>query len=317
MHEATISAPNRKWRDYLTLMGKGFVMGSADVVPGVSGGTMAFILGIYTELLDSIRAAANPRVIGLLLRLRTGEGLALLPWQFLGALLVGILAAIFSLAHFIEWALEKHPALVWAFFLGLVLASIVAVQKRVTRWNVATISSAVIGAVSLYVIVGLRPVETPTAPWFIFLSGFIAICAMILPGISGSFILVLLGKYQYILGAVTNRDFFTLLVFTAGTVVGILSFAQVLSRLLHRYPNTTIAFLIGLMVGSLRAIWPWKETLRSPDGLLISETNFLPTVWTIEVTLALLLMVIGFVLVFTIEQWAERQSAQESVPTVA
>jgi putative membrane protein len=282
-------------------------MGMADVVPGVSGGTMAFVLGIYEELLESIRRMVNPQALGLALRGRFKAALDLLPWPFLLAVGVGILAAVFSLAHFLEWALEHYPTLVWSFFFGLVAASIWSVSRRVRRWNLVTILSALVGALLLYWIVGLTPVETPTAPWFIFLSGVIAICAMILPGISGSFILVLLGKYQYILSAVTGRDFVTLIIFTAGAAVGIVSFAQVLSWLLKRYHDLTVAFLIGLMVGSLRKLWPWKEMVTSAvSPSLQYEVNVLPAGWTSEVTTALILAVIGFVLVLAVEALAAR-----------
>jgi putative membrane protein len=316
--ESTVNsaAPARTWRDYAGLALRGFAMGAADVVPGVSGGTMAFVLGIYEELLDSIRAVANPRALGLLLRLKFKAALDLLPWPFLLAVAVGVLTAIFTLAHFIEWALAHRPALVWSFFLGLVGASIWTVSRRVQRWDVATLASAAVGAAALWVIVGLTPLETPTAPWFLFLSGFLAICAMILPGISGSFILVLLGKYQYILSAVTSRDFVTLLIVSAGVAVGIVSFAQVLSRLLKRFPNTTIAFLIGLMVGSLRKLWPWKEIVSGAGGRpgWVQEVNVWPATWNSEVALAVALAVAGFILVLAIEAWAARSEQRTPAP---
>lgn len=310
MRTENTTPPRRNWREYLGLAARGFAMGAADVVPGVSGGTMAFVLGIYEELLESIRRVVNPQALGLALRGKVKQALDLLPWPFLLAVGVGVLTAVFSLAHFLEWALEHYPTLVWAFFFGLVAASIWAVSRRVRRWNVTTLFSALVGAVALYWIIGLTPVETPTAPWFIFLSGFIAICAMILPGISGSFILVLLGKYQYILSAVTGGDFLTLIIFMAGAGIGIVSFAQVLSWLLKRYHDLTVAFLIGLMVGSLRKLWPWKEMVTGTA--LTYETNVLPVSWNTEVTLALLLAAVGFLIVILIEIWALRN--ERNVP---
>jgi putative membrane protein len=316
MRQEITSPTRRSWREYLGLAARGFAMGMADVVPGVSGGTMAFVLGIYEELLESIRRMVNPPAFGLALRGKFKAALDLLPWPFLLAVGVGILTAVFSLAHVLEWALEHHPVLVWSFFFGLVAASIWAVSRRVQRWHLTTMVSAVVGAVALYWIIGLTPVETPTASWFIFLSGFIAICAMILPGISGSFILVLLGKYQYILSAVTGRDFLTLLIFMAGAGIGIVSFAQVLSWLLKRYHDVTVAFLIGLMIGSLRKLWPWKEMISSAvSPSLQYEVNVLPAAWTTEITTALILAVTGFVLVLVIEALAARSepSAQASI----
>lgn len=312
MRTESTTPTRRTWRDYLGLAARGFAMGMADVVPGVSGGTMAFVLGIYEELLESIRRMVNPQALGLALRGKLKAALDLLPWPFLLAVGVGILAAVFSLAHFLEWALEHYPTLIWSFFFGLVAASIWAVSRRVQQWNWVTMFSAVVGAVLLYWIIGLTPVETPTAPWFIFLSGVIAICAMILPGISGSFILVLLGKYQYILAAVTSRDFFTLFIFSAGAGVGIVSFAQVLSWLLKRYNNVTIAFLIGLMIGSLRKLWPWKEivTGAAGDSVLSYEVNVMPAAWSADVLLAIGLAIAGFLIVLLIEALAMRSEQQ-------
>lgn len=304
---------SRNLKDYLGLTARGFAMGAADVVPGVSGGTMAFILGIYEELINSIRALVKPAALKLLLRFKLKEALDLLPWKFLLAVGAGILLAIFSLAQFLEWMLKNHPALIWSFFFGLVLASISTVSKRVKRWQAITLAAAVIGAIAAYFVVGLVPVETTNAPWFLFLSGAIAICAMILPGISGSFILVLLGKYQYVLSAVNNRDFITLFLVAAGAAVGIVSFAQILGWLFKRYHDITVAVLIGLMLGSLRKIWPWKETVafilnRHGEQIPTQQINVLPPAWTAEVTLALLLAIIGFMAVFVLDGWASRHA---------
>lgn len=292
-------------------------MGAADVVPGVSGGTMAFILGIYEELIDSIRAVLNPVAIKLFLGLKFKAALAILPWKFLAALGVGILLAIFSLARFLEWMLITHPALLWSFFFGLVIASILTVSKRVKRWNMMTLGAVVAGALLAYIIVGLVPLETPTAPWFLFLSGAVAICAMILPGISGSFILVLLGKYQYVLSAVNNRDFVTLFLVAAGAAIGLVTFAQVLGWLFKRYHDMTVAVLIGLMLGSLRKIWPWKETGtfivdRHGEQIPTVQFNVLPSAWTGEVTLALLLAIVGFAVVLVLDRAASLQQPVET-----
>ena len=305
---------SRTAKDYLILAAKGFAMGAADVVPGVSGGTMAFILGIYEELIYSIKNLINPQIFKNLFSFKLKEALALVPWQFLGALGFGILLAIFSLAQFLETALTNYPSLVWSFFLGLVVASIITVTKRVQKWDSSTITAMVGGTVMAFYIVGMVPVQTPDAAWFLFLSGFIAICAMILPGISGSFILVLMGKYQYILSAVNNRDFVTLFIVAAGAAVGLVTFAQLLSWLFKRYHDLTVALLIGFMIGSLRKIWPWKETLetvidRHGEAIPVVQVNVLPAAWTNEVTLAIILALIGFALVFVLDYFASRAEA--------
>ena len=305
---------SRTAKDYLILAAKCFAMGAADVVPGVSGGTMAFILGIYEELIYSIKNLINPQIFKNLFSFKLKEALALVPWQFLGALGFGILLAIFSLAQFLETALTNYPSLVWSFFLGLVVASIITVTKRVQKWDSATITAMVGGTVMAFYIVGMVPVQTPDAAWFLFLSGFIAIYAMILPGISGSFILVLMGKYQYILSAVNNRDFVTLFIVAAGAAVGLVTFAQLLSWLFKRYHDLTVALLIGFMIGSLRKIWPWKETLetvidRHGEAIPVVQVNVLPAAWTNEVTLAIILALIGFALVFVLDYFASRAEA--------
>ncbi len=304
--------PDRTLKDYVGLAARGFAMGAADVVPGVSGGTMAFILGIYEELINSIRVIASAETIKLLLGFKLKEVFEVIPWKFLLAIGVGIMLAILSLARFLEWALQNHPVLLWSFFFGLVMASIITVSRRVSRWNGINIIGLIIGTIIGYIIVGLVPMQTPNGYWFFFLSGAIAICAMILPGISGSFILVLLGKYETILGAVNNRDFVTLFFVAAGAAIGIVSIAQVLGWLFKRYHDLTVALLIGLMVGSLRKIWPWKETIatiidRHGEIVPVEQINILPAAWTSEVTFALILVIIGFAVVFILDMWASRQ----------
>jgi putative membrane protein len=288
-------------------------MGAADVVPGVSGGTMAFILGIYEELINSIKSI-DLKVIRLLFLFKIKEVFSIVPWQFLLSVLVGILLAIFSLAKGIEWLLENQPVLLWSFFFGLVLASVFMVSKRIARWSVVTIAAAALATVAAWVLVGLVPAETPDALWFVFLSGVIAICAMILPGISGSFILVLLGKYEYILSAVNNRDIFTLVVFASGAAVGIISFAQVLGWLFKKYHDLTVATLTGLMLGSLRKVWPWKETIetmldRHGEEIPVKQINIFPEAFNLEVSFALGLAVLGLVIVLVVENLAAKKEA--------
>lgn len=284
-------------------------MGAADVVPGVSGGTMAFILGIYEELLEAIRSLLSPRVLRPLVELRLRAFWNALPWRFLLALGAGILLAILTLARILEWLLVNYPALVWSFFFGLVAASVITVAQRVRRWTARTLAGVALGTVVAYAVVGLVPAETPDAPWFLFLSGFVAICAMILPGISGSFILVLLGKYQFVLSAVNDRNLGVLAFVAAGAAVGIVSFAQFLGWLFRRDHDLTVSILIGFMVGSLRKIWPWKTTVRTVldrhgEPIPVEQFNVLPQAWDVQVTLAVGLALVGFAVVFALDRVA-------------
>lgn len=250
---------NRGLRDHLGIMLRGVCMGAADIVPGVSGGTMAFILGIYEELIQSIRAIGQPPFIRALLRLRIGEMLAILNWQFLLAVAVGILLAILTLSQLLEWLLINQPIVIWSFFFGLVLASVYVVGRRIDRWTPGLAMLLTVGALGAYLLVGLVPVQTPDDWWFLVLSGALAICAMILPGISGAFVLVLLGKYQFILGAINQRDLISIALVGSGAALGLLGFSQVLGWLFERYHNLMVALLTGLMLGSLRRVWPWKD----------------------------------------------------------
>lgn len=302
MNSTEAKQSHRTLKDYLWLAARGFCMGAADVVPGVSGGTLAFILGIYEELLQAIHAV-NLTFIRRLLTLKWRAAFADLPWRFLLAVGLGIATAIFTLAEGLSWALHTHPSLVWAFFFGLVLASAFMVRKRVARWLFPTVLTAVLSAAGAYLLVGLAPAETPNAPWFLFLSGAVAICAMILPGISGAFILVLLGKYQAVLDAVVHLDFVALFLVAAGAATGLVSFVRLLRWLLHRNHDLTIAALTGLMLGSLRKVWPWKTA----DVLFGRELNLLPASLTLEVGLALALAALGFALVLTVEFLVSRR----------
>lgn len=318
-HQTHDVTPNpRGWREYAGLIARGFCMGSADVVPGVSGGTMAFILGIYEELIESIRMVARPPFLNALRRGRIAEAWRVVNGSFLLAILTGIGLAILTLARTIEWLLENQPVLVWSFFFGLVLASVVTVARRVPRWNAGLIVAAIAGTVGAWVLVGIVPVETPNTWWFFFFSGALAICAMILPGISGAFILVLLGKYQTVLSAVNDRDPEPIFWVALGAVVGIVSFAQVLGWLFRRYHDATVALLTGLMLGSLRKVWPWKEALESMvtshgETIVTVERNVIPQFGT-DVVYAILLGLAGLVAVLLLEAWANRASQKGLEP---
>jgi len=237
-------------------------MGAADVIPGVSGGTVALIAGIYQELLDTIAGVH----FGLIKTLRK-EGLAAtwkaLNGNFLVVLLAGIAISVLSLAKVFSWLLKEHPVMVWAFFFGLVGASVWLVFKQVKKKNAASLFAGIIGAIAAYAITSMDVVRGSDEMWFVALSGAIAICAMILPGISGSFILLMMGMYEYILNAVNEREIKVLAVFAGGCIVGILSFSRLLSWAFKKFPDITLAAMAGFLLGSLNGIWPWKEIIST------------------------------------------------------
>lgn len=310
-------------KNTLLLYAKGIAMGAADVVPGVSGGTIAFITGIYAELLRSI--GAIPGAAMLLFRGRIREAWATANANFLLVLFGGILTSVFSLAKLITYLLAHHPIPVWSFFFGLILVSVHLVGKEIQRWELSRIVGLILGVAFAYVITVAAPVQWSSSGLSLFFAGAIAICAMILPGISGSFILVLLGLYPVVLGAVKDLDLAVMAIFAAGCLVGILSFARALSWMLDRWRDVTLAFLTGLMLGSLNKVWPWKETLtwrinshgeRTP----VLEQNLLPGTYgeltgqDPQLVLAIALAVAGIVLVLGLEWFAGRR--QPSAQTV-
>lgn len=300
---------SRKFKDYSLLILKGMGMGAADVVPGVSGGTIAFIVGIYQELLDSIKSIGKDS----LKLLFTGKFPTF--WKeingnFLLSIVTGICISVFSLAKIITSLLVTHPILVWAFFFGLVLASTWFVSKDIKQWSWKTILSYIIGIAAAYYITVSTPTETPNNLFFIFFCGAIAICAMILPGISGSFILVLLGKYFYIMEAVKSLNVMVMLVFTSGAFLGITTFARILSFALRKFHDITIAVLAGFMLGSLNKVWPWKKTIETyidSHGVTkpLIETNILPDQLLWE---AIGLMILGFAIVYFLEKLSTKEN---------
>ena len=299
-------------KEYLWVMLKGVAMGAADVVPGVSGGTIALISGIYEELLSSI---SNVNLN--LLKTFRNKGLKAawkqLNGNFLASLFLGIFISIVALAKMIKWLLENEPILLWSFFFGLVLASIFFIAKQIKIWNVVSFIVLILGALLAYYITTLNPMVTEnTSPIFIFLSGAIAICAMILPGISGSFILVLLGAYKPILDAVNHRDFTTIAIFGVGAIVGLLSFSKVLKWLFTHHKNYTLAGLTGFIIGSLNKIWPWKETITwrvNSHGIKVplNEQSVSPFSYQgdSELLMAVFLAFVGFSLILLLEKVAK------------
>jgi len=260
---------------------RGIAMGAADVVPGVSGGTVAFITGIYQELLSSI-SAVNLAALNVLFSQGPGPCWRHINGNFLLALLLGILTSVLSLAHMISYLLEYYPLYLWSYFFGLIVASSLHIGRQLSGWNVSALALLLLGTVSAYSISQLSPVGLVPGPAMIFGGGALAICAMILPGISGSLILVLLGLYGPVLEAVKNFQWLMLLSFTAGCGVGLLLFSRLLSWLFSRFQDLTLALLTGFLLGSLNIVWPWKHALRfyqnsSGEQRVLSYQSVLPS----------------------------------------
>lgn len=303
----------RTLAEYLRLFFTGFAMGAADIVPGVSGGTMAFILGVYEQLINAIKSF-NLDAIRLLLQLRIGELLDHVSIRFLLALGLGLASAILLLSSFLSRTMDDPggKALLFAFFFGLVLASILTIGARVS-WSAAAGGSFVAGAAAAFVIVNIVPAEADHSAPTLFISGMIAITAMILPGISGSFMLLIMGQYDYVLTAVSNRDLPPIVIVGLGAVVGIILFSRVLSHLLKHYYNLTVALLVGFMAGSLWKIYPWKSCLESDldrhgDFRCLVEQNVAPDANSENFALAIILLFAGFLLVNLLDHLQSRDN---------
>ena len=302
----------RSIKDYILLTLKGLAMGAADVVPGVSGGTIAFITGIYEELLETI----NSVNFSALKKLKS-EGLKSF-WKhingnFLVALFLGIAISIISLAKLITYLLDQHAVLLWAFFFGLIISSIYLVGKTVKKWDFTKVIGLLVGAGIAFYITILPPMENPNALWYVFLSGAIAICAMILPGISGSFILLLLGSYEMILGAIKDVKLAIIGVFALGCITGLLSFSKLLNWMFKKYHDLTIALLTGFLVGSLNKIWPWKTTIstriNSHDKVVpFIQENILPNHFDGEAQIlpAVIMAIVGLAIILILEKFATK-----------
>ncbi|RLK00041.1 DUF368 domain-containing protein [Tenacibaculum discolor] len=305
---------DRTIKDYFVIMLKGMAMGAADVVPGVSGGTIAFISGIYEELLGSI-SNVNLKLLKTLQKEGFASAWRQINGNFLASLFVGIFISIVSLAKMISWLLIHHPILVWSFFFGLVLASIIYIAKQVTQWNLVSGILLILGAILAYYITTLNPlVSEHSSMSFMFLAGAIAICAMILPGISGSFILVLLGAYKPVLAAVNNRDFTTITFVGLGAIIGLLTFSRVLKYLFENYKNYTLVVLTGFIIGSLNKIWPWKKVLTyrtnsHGEQVPFNELSISPFSYdgNPQLMYATVLAIIGFGLILLLEKLAVKK----------
>ena len=307
-------------KKYLMVGLKGCAMGMADVVPGVSGGTIAFISGIYEELLGSIKSIDLEAVKMLF----TGKFRAL--WEkvngkFLLSLIAGIGVAILTMARLMTYMLENHPIITWSFFFGLIIASALMVAREVKRWSVVSVITMIAGIALSFWITMVSPATTPNEWWFVMLSGAVAICAMILPGISGAFILLLMGKYMFIMEAVTEMNLGIITLFAVGAVAGIVSFSHVLSWLLAKWHDATVTMLMGFMIGSLNKVWPWKQTLETyldshgaEQPLVqanVSPLQFEALGSESHLVLAIVSCVLGFALIYVIELIGKRAHAEK------
>ncbi|MFT5724563.1 MAG: putative membrane protein [Bacteroidia bacterium] len=291
---------------------KGMAMGAADVVPGVSGGTIAFITGIYDDLLSAINAIN----LKTLKQLKT-EGVKAV-WKtingnFLLALFLGIAVSFLSLSKVFKYLLDTHPNMVWAFFFGLVLGSIFLVSRMIGKWNVSTVIATLVGTAISYYLTIIQPGGEANTMWFIFLSGAIAICAMILPGVSGSFILLILGVYYPMLEAVSTLDLKFIAVLGAGAIIGLLSFSRFLKWLLDAHYQVTVAVLLGFLIGSLNKLWPWKHTISTRLNSHYLEVPFIQenvmpsAVENPQILAAICFMVVGVAVIVLMSKFAPKK----------
>lgn len=303
----------RSLKDCVVIGIKGLAMGVADVVPGVSGGTIAFISGIYDELIDSIDSINLTNI-----KLLKTDGITAffkaVNGQFLISLFLGIGISVLSLARLFKYLLETKPILVWAFFFGLVLASIVFIAKQIKKWNILAVILLLIGIGIAYYITIIPAIGSASnSPLFLIFAGALAICAMILPGISGAFILLLLGAYKPTIDAINNHEYKNIAYLAIGAIVGLLSFAKVLKWLFKNYKNATLAILTGFVIGSLNKIWPWKEVLQSVvingKTKILQEKSISPfTVENNNLTAAILLAILGFLLIVVLEKLGNKKN---------
>ena len=291
---------------------KGLAMGCADVVPGVSGGTIAFITGIYTELLDSIKSV-DLKAAKLLFQQGPKAAWQHINGNFLAVLLFGILTAIVTLAKLIHYLLENHSILLWSFFFGLILASSIHMARQISRWQPQQVVALVVGIIVAAGISMMGSASIEASYLNIFLAGSIAICAMILPGISGSFILLLMGIYGPVLAAVKGLQLDIIAVFAVGAGLGLMAFSRLLSWLLHHYKDAMFALLTGFMLGALTKVWPWKETLSyrmnsKGEQVPFQQSNIFPDYASIDaLILPMVLALAGFSVVLLLERFANSE----------
>ena len=319
---------HRRFSDYLVITFKGIAMGAADVVPGVSGGTIAFISGIYEELLESI-----DKVSLKVFKVWKKEGFKT-AWKsingsFLLALFSGIAISILSLAKLIKWLLHNEPVLLWSFFFGLVLASILYIAKQIKGWSTKIVLAIIVTSILSYFITLAEPFASPDSPFYLLFCGFIAIIAMILPGVSGAFILLILGAYQTAIDTINNlvegiatgnidlfKDaFLKFCLLAIGAIIGLKVFSKALNWMFKHQKNLTLAILTGFMIGSLNKIWPWKEILKTRinskgEEVTLLDKSIFPTSYNgdNQLMMALVFIVIGFATILILESLGKQKN---------
>jgi putative membrane protein len=306
--------------EYIGISARGILMGAADAVPGVSGGTIAFMTGIYEELISSLKQC-GPSAIKVLFASGFKATWQHINGAFLLTLFSGVIVSLVSISRLVVFLLDNYPALLWAFFFGLIIAGVWSVIRHIERWSLSVIFAFILGAISAYWITMITPTSIESTPLIVFLSGMLAICAMILPGISGSFILLLLGMYGPMMNAIKEFQWFTLSCFAAGCVAGLISFSHVLSWMFQHHKTPTLALLGGFMLGSLNKVWPWKITLetvidRHGKVIPLVQENVLPhtfettTQQPAYVLYTLLLVALGIIGVILLERLGNKTKQQ-------
>jgi len=303
---------------YTNLALKGFAMGAANVIPGVSGGTIALITGIFERLINSIKSF-DVTAAKLLLAGRIKDFLKYIDFYFLAAVFFGVLASVVSIAKLLEYLFLHYPVYVWAFFFGLILASIYFVGKSVQKWNLSVIIAFLIGTAAALYISMLNPATENDSFFYLIICGVVAICSMILPGLSGSFILILMGNYKLVMVSVNNLDVEILLPVIIGAVGGAVAFSHILSWIYKKYQDQTISILTGFILGSLGILWPWQKEVFLKDELgnfilkdgqeIVQTTDtYIPESFSTEVIIAVALMIIGIITISLIEKIANKQN---------
>jgi putative membrane protein len=296
-------------KEAVQLYFKGMAMGVADLIPGVSGGTIAFIVGIYEDLLQAV-SSVNKETFDTFKEKGFFAALETIHIKFGMVLLAGIMTSMLLLARVMHYLITEQPIVTWSFFFGLICASIPLIWKQIPKGqNHIRAIFLIVGTVFAYLVVGMIPVTTPDAPWFIALCGVIGITAMILPGISGSFLLLMMGKYEMITAALKNptnsANIQTLILFAIGTATGLLAFSRVLKYFLEKFRIQTMTFLTGVLIGSLRKVWPWKEVLETKvirgKTRILREANVLPAQIDNEVIFAFILFIVGIALIVVLD----------------
>jgi putative membrane protein len=306
-------------KDYISLFLKGLGMGAANVIPGVSGGTIALITGIFERLINAIKSF-NLKALKLLIK---GDFKALIrhtDLYFLISVLTGIAISILSLAHVLDFLFKNYPVYIWSFFFGLILASVYFVGRSINKWNVPVIISFIAGTVIAVSISVLSPASEDTSMLYLFICGIVAACSMILPGLSGSFVLILMGNYQLVMiDAVNSLNVKVLLPVVVGAGVGLLGFSYILSWVFQRFRNQTIAILTGFILGSLGILWPWKNEIYKTNDLgeLIVKSGgekvvegykwFIPSTFNHEVMLAIVFVLTGIIIIWMLEKLAAQK----------